>query len=585
MNGEWSLDILYKGYDDPAFQDDLKRVDEYNAQFKELAGRLSGMSGKEAVLDIVEKLEQYQVLLYRLFSFVSLKQAVNTTDTETAGYMDMLQRKSTEIAKENVMIEKFLAAEPGLDQYMDEDEKLGQYRFMFEEIRKRVSHMLPDEVEEMYSLMNLTGGSAWSNMFDYLTSTVVVDYNGGQTNLPAIRNLAYDSDKEVRKAAYEAELASYEKIKDPIAYSLNNIKAQVNMMAQKRGYESPLAMTLEQSRMKKETLDALWTACKEYFPKFHQYFRRKAEMLGYENGLPWYEMFAPLGESEQSFTEETAKEYLLKHFYGFAEDLGDMVKQAFEEEWIDFYPHPGKVGGAFCSNLPFVKQSRVLTNFDGKLGDVVTLAHELGHAYHGLQIQDHLPLNTDYSMPVAETASTFNENVIMSAAIAEASGKERMVLLESQLQDAAQIICDIYSRFLFESEVFEKRKNGFLFPDELKEIMLNAQKEAYGDGLDPNYLHPYMWTCKSHYYSESISFYNFPYAFGGLFAKGLYAQYLKEGKEFLPKYRALLKATTVSSVEDVAKMADIDLTKPDFWRESLALIAESIDEFIELSKQ
>ena len=188
-------------------------------------------------------------------------------------------------------------------------------------------------------------------------------------------------------------------------------------------------------------------------------------------------------------------------------------------------------------------------------------------------------------MPVAETASTFNENVIMSAAVADASEHEKMVLLESQLQDTTQIICDIYSRYLFESEVFEKRKNGFLFSDELKEIMLKAQKEAYGDGLDQTLLHPYMWTCKSHYYSESNSFYNFPYAFGGLFAKGLYAQYLKEGKEFLPKYRALLHATTVSSVEDVAKMADIDLTKPEFWRSSLALIAESIDEFIELSKR
>lgn len=337
--------------------------------------------------------------------------------------------------------------------------------------------------------------------------------------------------------------------------------------------------------MKKETLDALWTAIREYLPKFHAYLRRKAELLGHTNGLPWYDLFAPMGETSQEFDETSAKEYLLKHFYAFAEDLGDMVKRAFEENWIDFYPHPGKVGGAFCSNLPAQKQSRVLTNFDGKLGDVVTLAHELGHAYHGLQIQDHLPLNTGYSMPVAETASTFNENVIMSAAIADASEEDRLVLIESQLQDVTQIICDIYSRFLFESEVFERRQNGFLFADELKEIMLDAQKQAYGDGLDQTQLHPYMWVCKGHYYYETRNFYNFPYAFGGLFAKGLYAQYLKEGKDFLPKYRALLHATTVSSVEDVAKMAGIDLTQPDFWRSSLALVAESIEEFLALSEQ
>lgn len=585
MGGEWSLEVLYKGYEDPAFQEDLKRLDEGNRQFRKMAAETGTMNGKEAVLRIMEAWEDYRVLFARLFSFVMLRQSVNTTDTETANYMEQLQRKGTEIAKEEVMLRKYLAGEPHLSQYIATDEKLSEYKFWFEENQKEVGHMLPDEVEEMYSLMNLTGGSAWANLFDYLTSTVSVDYEGGKMNLSAIRNLAYDEDAKVRKSAYEAELAAYEKIKDPIAFSLNNIKAQVNMMAAKRGFASPLAMTLEDSRMKQETLDSLWAAIREYLPLFHRYLRRKGERLGYKNGLPWYELFAPMGELGETFDEDAAKDYLLKHFYPFAEDLGDMVKRAFEEKWIDFYPHDGKVGGAFCANLPFVGQSRVLTNFDGKLTDVVTLAHELGHAYHGQQIQDHLPLNTDYTMPVAETASNFNEIVIMNAAIAEADEQERLVLIESQLQDTTQIICDIYSRFLFEKEVFERRKDAFLFADELKEIMLNAQKEAFGDGLDPDSLHPYMWVCKSHYYSESLSFYNFPYAFGGLFAKGLYAKYRKEGSSFVPKYRALLHATTVSSVEDVAKMADIDLTKPDFWKESLALVAESIEEFLKLTEK
>jgi len=172
----------------------------------------------------------------------------------------------------------------------------------------------------------------------------------------------------------------------------------------------------------------------------------------------------------------------------------------------------------------------------------------------------------------------------MNGAIAEAAGQKRLRLLESQLQDTTQIICDIYSRFLFESAVFERRKEEFLFPDALCELMLSAQKEAYGDGLDHSTLHPYMWVCKSHYYSEHLSFYNFPYAFGGLFARGLYARYLQEGEAFLPKYRALLKATTVSTVEDVAKYADIDLTDPDFWRQSLQVIRENINEFMEMTK-
>jgi oligoendopeptidase F len=257
-----------------------------------------------------------------------------------------------------------------------------------------------------------------------------------------------------------------------------------------------------------------------------------------------------------------------------------MVASAFDNRWIDFYPRPGKAGGAFCADVQCIGQSRILTNFSGSFGSVVTHAHELGHAYHGQQIESHRPLNTGYTMPVAETASNFNELIIVNDAIAKSEGGEKISLIESQIQDCTQIIVDIYSRFLFEDEVIRRRKSKFMFADELEEIMLNAQKEAYGDGLDPETLHPYMWCCKSHYYRAGLSYYNFPYAFGGLFSRGLYAKYLEEGEEFVPKYRALLKATTVDSVENVAHIAGIDLTKPEFWRTSLQVIADRIDEFI-----
>ena len=262
------------------------------------------------------------------------------------------------------------------------------------------------------------------------------------------------------------------------------------------------------------------------------------------------------------------------------------MKRAFAEEWIDFYPRNGKVGGAFCEALNSKKEFRVLTNFSGSFSDIVTLAHELGHGYHDFMVHDNEPLNMDYSMPVAETASTFNENVITSYAIDHTTDdEEKLALLESQLSDAAQIMCDIYSRFLFESEVVKRRKNSFLLADELNEIMLNAQKKAYGNGLDQNFLHPYMWVCKSHYYSADLGFYNYPYAFGGLFARGLYAKYKKEGSAFVEKYKKMLKSTPVMSVEDVAKICDIDLTDKKFWMMSLHSYDAEVDEFERLVKQ
>ena len=290
------------------------------------------------------------------------------------------------------------------------------------------------------------------------------------------------------------------------------------------------------------------------------------------------------GLSPATFTTEDAKEYLLKQFSTFDQELTDMVATAFDDAWIDFYPRDGKRGGAFCSNVRSIGESRILTNYDGMFTDVVTLAHELGHAFHNQCVRDHRPLNQGYSMPVAETASTFNECVVMNAAIKSAADKEeKIALIESQLQDATQIICDIYSRYRFETMVFENRETKFMNADTLCDFMLTAQKQSYGDGLDHNCLHPFMWVCKSHYYGPT--FYNFPYAFGGLFARGLYAQYEKEGAAFVPKYKKLLHTTPIATAEDAAQTAGIDLTDKNFWRSALQIVADQINQFCELVQE
>ncbi|MDD4112488.1 MAG: M3 family oligoendopeptidase [Herbinix sp.] len=584
MYNEWSLDILYKGLDDKKYKEDANRLNQLINEIKSLSEGLKGSENEEKLLlTAIDYMEQFEVLQNSLGSYLSLREAVNTTDGKIVNELNILQKQLSEVSKPFAAIKKWIAGIKDMDKYMDKHPKLKAYSFMINSIRQEAKHLLSDDVEDVIARLNISAGAAWSNMQSYLTSTLEVEYRGDIITLPQVRNLAYSENPSVRKDAYYAELKAYEKVKDAVSYSMNNIKTQVNTISDLRGYESPLAQTLELSKMKRETLDALLKAMVEYMPVFHKYLKHKAKLLGHKNGLPWYDLFAPMGESETKFSVEEAREYLVKHFRGFSDDLADMVDQAFEEEWIDFFPKKGKVGGAFCNNMPYVKQSRVLTNFSGTLSDVVTLAHELGHAYHGLNIQEHLPLNTDYSMPVAETASTFNESLIMEAIIKEASGMEKMALIESQLQDITQIMCDIYSRYLFETEVFEKSKQGFLFADELNEIMLRAQKTAYGDGLDHEYLNPYMWVVKSHYYSEELSFYNFPYAFGGLFARGLYEKYKKEGEEFIPKYRALLNATTVSTAEECAREAEINLEEPEFWRTSLKAYENLVDEFIKLS--
>ena len=581
MYNTWSLDVLYRGIDDPKLESDMKRLEELLSLLNKAADALDVNDAAASLRRVIEVKEELTVLVRSLAGYFSLRRSADSSDSAGASYQTKISAMIASTTKDNVKFEKFAGSLENLEEVVGSDELLSQYKFYFEEIKNDMSHMMSDEAEALFARMNISGGRAWGDLFSYLTSKVKVDYNGETTSLPFIRGLADSEDAEVRKAAFEAELACYDKVKDSIAFALNSIKAQVNLEAELRGYEDPLAMTLDRSRMKKATLDAMLEAMREAMPAFRKYLRHKAKLLGYENGLPWYEILAPMGKAgSESFTVEQAHKYLVEHFASFAPDLAEMVDQSFKEEWIDFYPRAGKVGGAFCSNLPFVGQSRILTNFSGSFGSVVTLAHELGHAYHGQQIQCHRPLNTGYTMPVAETASNFNELIIVNDAISKAEGEEKIQLIESQIQDSTQIIVDIYSRFLFEDEVIRRRKDTFLYADELEKIMINAQKEAYGDGLDPDYLHPYMWCCKSHYYSAGLSYYNFPYAFGGLFSRGLYAKYLEEGEAFLPKYRELLRATTVDTVENVAAIAGIDLTRPEFWRESLKTITDQIEMFI-----
>ncbi len=581
MYNEWSLDIFYKGVDDPAFTKDIETLEKTIADYKSAVASLSYDDTAKTLRRIIDLKEKTSLLTRRLMGYMSLRRSTDSADTEVSVPQTRLGMLLSSTAKENVMFEKYVGGIEDIDAVISRDEVLAEYSFYFNEIKESVSHNMSDEAEDVFARMNMSGGRAWGELTGHLTSILEVEYDGGITTLPAIRGLAESDDPAVRKKAYEAELASYAKVKDALAFSLNSIKAQVNTEAELRGYADPLSITLAQSRMKKETLDAMLEAMREYMPKFREYLKHKAKLLGHKNGLPWYDIFAPMGKAGgKTFTVEEAHTYLVEHFDSFAPDLAQMVDRAFKENWIDFYSRPGKRGGAFCSNIPSLKQSRILTNFSGSFGSVVTLAHELGHAYHGMMIEDHRPLNTGYTMPVAETASNFNELIIVNDAIAKAEGEEKISLIESQIQDCTQIIVDIYSRFLFEDEVIRRRKNTFMFSKDLEEIMINAQKEAFGDALDPDFMHPFMWCCKSHYYSAGLSYYNFPYAFGGLFSRGLYAKYLEEGESFLPKYRALLKATTVENVEDVAHIAGIDLTDPEFWRRSLDVIAQKIDEFI-----
>ncbi|MEC9484256.1 MAG: M3 family oligoendopeptidase [Candidatus Izemoplasma sp.] len=582
----WNLNDLYESFDSEAFQQDLATIEVEIKAMNEFAKAAfdSPDEAKEKLLTYIKQQESLQTYFRKAFAFCSLSISVDASNTEARKYMNTLQEHSSNTTYASTRFTKWLPTVKDLDTIIETTDELKDAKYYLERILTQAKHVLSDKEEAIIAKMRNTGSSAWSQLQGELTSTLKVPYDGKEITLSEVRNLSSDKDQTVRKNAYLAEQKAYPKIERSVAYAMNGVKGEVNTLSKLRGYNSPLAQAVEQSRMKQETLDALIAAMKEYLPVFQTYLKRKGALLGHDDKIPYYDLFAPLGKSSRTFTEEEAMTYIFKNFKTFSDDLEGLARRAWNEEWIDFTPRDGKRGGAFCSNLHPIKQSRILTNFTGSFSNVITLAHELGHAYHGDQIFKERPINSSYTMPVAETASTFCETIVKNAALEDAEKEEKIFILEQSIMGSTQVIVDIYSRFLFESKVFETRQETPLNSDMLKTMMLDAQKAAYGDALDEDFMHPYAWLNKPHYYIGGLSFYNFPYAFGLLFAKGIYAAYKEQGDAFVDKINMLLQKTGQKSVEDVARLVGLDVTDKDFWKTSLDVIKDEIDLFLELTK-
>ncbi len=573
----WSLKEIYSGFGDPAIEKDFKAAEKLISELDKQIAAMKTDADFEKVMKNSEKLSLY---FRKLGSFGNLSRTVNTQDKDANNLRNKVAVLGTKTSAFNTRIIAFISKHKNVEKLISSSKYLEKIAFVIRKMKAQASHMLPAEMEEIVSKLSIDGADAWENLFDLLTSTVEAELpSGKKVSLPVVRSMSSDASEEVRKSAYEAELKCYEKIDKSVAAALTSIKGEVITMAEQRGYDSPLSMTLDQSNMSRETLDALIAAVEKNLPMLQKYLKAKAQYMGYKNGLPFYNLNAKFGKSKK-YTYEQAQQFVLDAFGSFSPALQKTAKTAFDKNWIDVEPKNGKVGGAFCYPLPYIGEFRVLTNFKGNFTDLMTLAHELGHGYHAIVAKDENLHNLDYPMTLAETASTFCETIVYNKLLEESCD---LNLLESMIQDICAIVVDIYSRYLFETRVFEERKTHQPSADDYKQYMLDAQRKAYGKGLDQKTMHPYMWACKGHYYSASLSFYNFPYTFGQLFATGLFKLFKQNPKEFIPKYDELLKSAGRASVEDVCAIMGIDPTKTDFWQSSFDVYAELVDKYIEMT--
>ena len=373
--------------------------------------------------------------------------------------------------------------------------------------------------------------------------------------------------------------AAWETVSVPLAAALNGAKGEVGVINRRRGYTDDLEPALRANNVDRATLDAMTDAVVASLPDFGRYFAAKARLLGHERGLPFWDLFAPVGDTG-GVSWSGATERVNAAFGGYSSDLAALATRAFDEHWVDAEIRDGKRGGAYCA--PVANDvSRVMMNFDGSHDSVSTLAHELGHAYHNVTLAGRTALQRRLPMALAETASIFCETLLFEEVAKQASDDgERLALLDTHLVGASQVVVDIHSRFLFESALCEKRRRTSLSVSELNAAMLDAQQAAYGDGLDPEYRHKYMWAVKPHYFTP---FYNWPYTFGLLFGIGLYAQYLDDPERFRAGYDDMLSTVGMADAATLAGRFGFDIRGGQFWADSLAVLVHHVDDYERLA--
>ncbi len=586
----WNLDSIFPSLGSDKYK---KAVDDYKKGISTLSNMLKNseanflqwlseyLTEQNKVLSLAQTLNSYAYIIY----------SVETTNTKLLNNIAKIEEISieyeqTELAFQNVLRNN---AEK-LNQFYKDHPKFSEYKYLLEHKIEKTTHQMTPSEEKLALDMQHTGGDAWDRLHEQIISNLK---NQDGKSFNALRNDAYSQDAALRKKSYEEEISLLKQNEIAFASCLNNLKGETLTLNKRRNWNSAIERSLFESRLSKESLLALISSIEETLPKWREYFKLKAKYLkknaltvskSTRDGIAFYDLFAPLEtqcENSEDWTFSKARDYIISQYSSFSKEMGDFAKNAFDSNWIDAEIRQGKVGGAYDEDFALNHESRILTNFSGTFSDVITLAHELGHAYHFSCLKGKPVAFFSYPMTLAETASTFAETIVKQDMLSKAESSKKLLLLDMDLQDVSQVLVDILCRFYFEKSVFEERSQTELNSDDFCRLMRDAQEKSYGDGLSEE-RHEYMWAVKSHYYSTSLDFYNFPYAFGQLFAASLYMNYKNEGEGFSKKYSRILSMTGSMACEELCRLSGFDITKKDFWLSGMKMYLDEIKEFKKL---
>jgi oligoendopeptidase F len=470
-----------------------------------------------------------------------------------------------------------------------QQEEVKRYRFFLEERKQRANDKLPGNMEKLIQNLSVNGFTGWESHYDQQIAKLRVKVKkDGEIKSMTVGDAFFEvltsSDRTYKQEIMNAYKEACEATADTYASIINHISGfRLDVYAQ-RGWNNVLKEALEQNRIEESSLNAMISAIHSRQEAIHRFLKRKAELLNLEK-LQWFDIPGNTFTSEKKVSYEEAVIIIVEQFNDFSENLGNLAEKAFHEKWIEAENRSNKANGAFCASLPLEKESRILMTFRGSYLDVITLAHELGHAYHNYILDEEPAFAREKGTSVAETASTFCENLVLDAALSKAEDKtEKLSLLESKISAGLSYLSLIPSRFQFEQKFYEKRKDGLVSSHEITKLTAEAEREVYGEYVDE--VHEHSWITTSHFYSTEKAFYNIPYTIGYLFSNGVYSLAKKQGKAFSRQYDELLRNSGRMTVEQLAETyLNEDLQQEAFWQSAIQPVVDAIEEYIELTEE
>lgn len=451
-------------------------------------------------------------------------------------------------------------------------------------MRREAQWSMPPAEERLAADLGVDGIQAWGRLYDTLSGKLEFEMefpDGQRQRLPISqrRALMADTDRRVRQAAFAGGTAAWQQMEDVAAAALNAIAGTRLTLNPRRGVPHFLDVALFQSSISRATLDAMLEAVRRRAELPRRALRLKARAMGL-GGISWYDLEAPLPFPDtRAIPWEEAKALVERTFSRVYPDLGAFTRQMYEDRWIEWEPRAGKRPGGFCTSSPLSGESRIFMTYRDTLHDLRTLAHEAGHAFHQHIMRPLRSWARAYPMTLAETASTFGELVMAEGLMAEGktSELEQARLLDMEAGNACAYLLDIPMRFEFEKSFYEERSQGPVSVSRLKELMVEAQQQVFGEVLEKGEEDPYFWASKLHFYITGATFYNFPYTFGFLLSRGLFSRFVAEGAAFLPRYEEFLRLTGSGTAEEVARQTlGCDLEKPAFWEEALQSLEQPL---------